>query len=213
MQIIVLTRILVLAGLVLCLVAIGLRLRTILNRPYKKDMSRQQGKPMSGVLYAFTLGMAPWEKESTRIHWIAYLRGILFHIGIFAAFGVLAASPWLGDLPAWMMWPAAFLTGSGALAGFAGIAMRLAEDNLRVLSVPDDYFSVFVTSLFAGMAFLALLVPGSLALFYLITAFMLVYIPFSKIRHCVYFFFSKFIFGRYFGHRGVLGQPKSKYVE
>jgi len=49
--------------------------------------------------------------------------------------------------------------------------------------------------------------------FYLVAALMLVYIPFSKIRHCVYFFYSKSFFGRHFGHRGVIGQPKSEYAE
>jgi hypothetical protein len=213
MQIIELSRVLVLAAIFICVLGIGLRLRSIFNRPYQRDLSRPQGNPLSGILYAFTLGMAPWEKESTRIHWLAYLRGILFHIGIFAALGILALSPWLSRLPSWVTWSAIVMTGSGALAGFAGIAMRQVEANLRALSLLDDYLSVFITSLFTGLAFLVLLVPGSLALFYIVTALMLIYIPISKIRHCVYFFFSKFIFGRNFGHRGVIGQVKSKYAE
>ena len=67
--------------------------------------------------------------------------------------------------------------------------------------------------LLAALAFAALLWPASLPVFYLGAAVMLVYIPFSKIRHCVYFFYSKFFFGLNFGRRGVIGQPRGGYSE
>jgi len=101
----------------------------------------------------------------------------------------------------------------GAVAGFVGIAMRLAEPNLRVLSLPDDHFSVFLTALFVALAGAVLLWPVVLPGFYLVAAVLLIYLPFSKIRHCVYFFYSKFFFGLSFGRRGVIGQPKSEYNE
>src|SRR5512143_2227611 len=113
------TRVLAITGFAAGLVGILLRLRDIMNRPFKRDLARERGSALRGILFAFTLGMAPWEKESTRIHWIAYLRGIFFHVGIFTAFGVLFASPWLSLLPDWIAWAAAALTGIGALFGFA----------------------------------------------------------------------------------------------
>jgi hypothetical protein len=129
------------------------------------------------------------------------------------AFGVLLASPWLEMLPAWLIWIGAAVTGFGALFGFAGIFMRLAGPNERALSLPDDYASVFLTSLFIALAFGTLLWPPLLPAFYVVTGIMGAYIPISKIRHCVYFFYSKFFFGKGFGHRGVIGQPKGKYAE
>lgn len=200
-------------GLLVCLIGIGLRLREILNRPFKNDLSRGRGDERRGILYAFTLGMAPWEKESTRLHWIAYLRGIFFHLGVFVSLLVLLISPWLESLPGFLKWFAVVMTGAGAVFGFAGIFIRVMGENERALSVPDDYASVALTSLFCTLAFLALLVPSTLPAFYIVTGIMLIYIPISKIRHCVYFFYSKFFFGRSFGHRGVIGQPKSEYKE
>ena len=211
MNILSITRLIAGAGLLICLTGIGLRLREIFNRPFKNDLSRPSGQPRRGILYAFTLGMAPWEKESTRIHWIAYLRGILFHVGIFTALLFVLASPWMAVIPKGLIILAAILTGAGALFGFSGIYMRLHGENERILSLPDDYASVALTSLFTALAFLTLLEPSILPVLYLVTALMLVYIPFSKIRHCVYFFYSKFFFGRHFGHRGVIGQSKSEY--
>ena len=213
MDLTTITLIIAIAGLALGFLGILLRINTIMNRPFKEDLARKRGLSGRGILFAFTLGMAPWEKESTRIHWIAYLRGIFFHVGIFMAFGVLLASPWLEVLPGWLVWIGIAVTGFGAFFGFAGIFMRLAGPNERALSLPDDYASVFLTSLFITLEFATLLAPALLPAFYVVTGIMGAYIPLSKIRHCVYFFYSKFFFGKGFGHRGVIGQPKGKYAK
>jgi hypothetical protein len=213
MDILALTRIIALFGLALGLLGIILKLREIMNRPFGTDLSRERGNAGRGILFAFTLGMAPWEKESTRIHWIAYLRGIFFHLGIFMAFGILLASPWLEIMPQILIWLALAVTGLGGFFGFAGIFMRLSGPNERALSLPDDYASVFLTSLFIALAFATLLWPSVLPAFYVMTGLMGAYIPISKIRHCVYFFYSKFFFGMSFGRRGVIGQPEGKYAE
>jgi len=213
MDILAITRIIAIVGLVLGLLGIILKIKDIMNRPFKQDLARERGSVGRAVLFAFTLGMAPWEKESTRIHWIAYLRGIFFHVGIFMAFGVLLVSPWLEVLPDWLVWIGIAITGFGAIFGFAGIFMRLAGPNERALSLPDDYASVFLTSLFIALAFGTLFWPALLPAFYVVTGLVGAYIPISKIRHCVYFFYSKFFFGNGFGHRGVIGQPKGKYAE
>lgn len=213
MDSIMMTRLIALAGLILGLLGIVIRLRDIMNRPFKQDLARQRGSPSRGILFAFTLGMAPWEKESTRIHWIAYLRGIFFHVGIFTAFGVLLASWWLMLLPAILVWFGVAITALGAVFGFAGIYIRLSGANERLLSLPDDYASVFLTSLFTALASATLLWPTVLPAFYVVTGIMMAYIPISKIRHCVYFFYSKFFFGFHFGRRGVIGQPKGEYAE
>lgn len=207
------TRIIAITGSFLGLAGILMRLRQIMARPLKRDLSRVRGSTRRGILYAFTLGMAPWEKESTRMHWIAYIRGILFHVGVFTALGVLFASPWLYLVPQPIRLAAMLATGVGALFGFAGIAIRLSGENERALSLPDDYFAVLLTSLFTALAFPVLLASGWLPVFYLVFAFLMIYVPFGKIRHCVYFFYSKFFFGLGFGHRGVIGQPKGKYAE
>lgn len=211
------TRIIALVGFVISLIGLGVRLKSILDRPFKQDLSRQRGQVRRGVLYAFTLGMAPWEKESTRLHWLAYIRGILFHLGIFAALALfvsaLIPTVRLDLLPVWLKWPLVALLGLGGVLGFAGIFMRLSEANTRVLSLPDDYFSVFLTSLFVILGLAVLLAPAMLPVFFIIGGLLALYLPFSKIRHCMYFFYSKFFFGLGFGRRGVIGQPKSKYAE
>jgi hypothetical protein len=213
MDVIIISRSIAGVGLVIGLIGIFLKLNEIMSRPFKQDFARERGSVGRAVLFAFTLGMAPWEKESTRMHWIAYLRGIFFHVGIFMAFTVLLASPWIGLLPNILVWVVLAVTALGAFFGFSGIFMRLAGPNERVLSLPDDYASVFLTSLFIGLAGAIFLWPVVLPAFYVVAGVLAAYIPLSKIRHCVYFFYSKFFFGSGFGHRGVIGQPKGKYAE
>jgi len=201
-----------LALLALGLSAIGMwaRLRLLFARPLKPDRSVPKGSRARGILYAFTLGMAPWEKESTRRHWFAYMRGVVYHMGVFAAFPVLLASPWLRQIPEPIRIGFLALTGLGTLSGIAGLAMRWIEPNLRALSTPDDYASIVVVTAFVAAAMGAVWQVAMLPLFYVVASTMLVYLPFSKVRHCFYFFFSRFYFGAFFGHRGVLGQTKAR---
>lgn len=200
-------------GLAVGALGVLIRLKEILDRPFKRDLSRSRGSPWRGILYAFTLGMAPWEKESTRLHWVAYLRGILFHVGVFAAFAVFLAVPWLERLPTWLVWIGMFVTGIGAVFGLLGIWMRLSGKNERALSLPDDYFAILICSLFSGLACASLVVQGALPWFYLVTGVLAVYLPLGKIRHCIYFFYSKFFFGSGFGRRGVLATGKNGFQE
>ena len=202
-----------LVGLAICILGIALRLREIISRPFKADLSRPQGSVRRGILFAFTLGMAPWEKESTRLHWIVYLRGIFFHVGIFTTFGVLFVSLLGISVSGLILWLTVAITGLGAIFGLAGIVTRIMGENERALSLPDDYASIFIVSLFNALGCIAAIWPAALPIFYIVSAIMLVYIPVSKIRHCVYFFYSKFFFGMSFGRRGVIGQAKGKYAD
>lgn len=202
----------ILAGfaLVFSLAVFGWRLRiyTTLIRPI--DRASQKGDLKAGVLYAYTLGMAPWAKESTRLHMMAYLRGVAFHLGIFLGLGLLIASPWVYLLPALLRGLLAVGAALGAVFGLIGFAMRWVEPTLKAISTRDDLFTVFLVSLFLAAASLWLIVPGAMPLFYLVSAAMLIYAPFSKIRHCIYFAFSRLFYGKFIGSRAVL--PHSQQV-
>ena len=202
----------ILAGLamVFSILAFGWRLQNYnkLNRPV--DRSTPKGKVNSGIFYAYTLGMAPWSKESTRLHWISYIRGIAFHLGIFLGLGLLVISPWIHVLPSWIRILLAVCAGLGSVFGLTGFVMRLAEHNLRAISTRDDFFTVLLVSLYLASTGLWLVFPPAQPLFYLTGAIMLVYAPFSKIRHCIYFAYSRLFYGKFIGSRAVL--PHSQQV-
>ena len=197
------------AGLLAGLYGIYLRYAETKRRLLPADRSPIKGSLLHGITYAFTNGMMPWAKESTRIHMVAYLRGIGFHIGIFAAIGAVLISPFWGWLPPLLSALLICVLALGALLGVAGGIMRIAEHNLRGLSLPDDHFAVWLTTLFITVAGLAVLNHAFLIPMYIISAITFVYIPLGKIRHCLYFFFSRLFFGKFFGRRAVFPHPEA----
>ena len=191
-------------ALAFSLLAFGQQLRALRRLPRPLDRTLPRGNPVSGVRYAFTWGMMPWAKESTRRHWGAYLRGIGFHLGVFLALAGIVAGPWLDLLPFTLRAGLAAVLGVSALLCLGGLFARLYQPNLRALSKPDDYFAVGFVGLFLACAAAALFSLALLPLFYWVGAALLVYAPFGKIRHCVYYPYSRLFFGRNFGRRGVL---------
>lgn len=208
MTILLLTQLLALAGLLAGVYGITIRYTETKRRALPSDKSPLKGNPQHGITYAFTVGMMPWAKESTRIHMIAYLRGIGFHVGIFTAIGALLISPFWGFLPSLLSLTLAWILTLGALLGAAGGVMRIAEHNLRGLSIPDDHFAVWLVTVWMAISALSVANEAFLVAFYILSAITLAYIPLGKIRHCLYFFFSRTFFGKFFGRRAVFPHPE-----
>jgi len=196
-------QLLALAGLIAGLFGIYLRYAETKRRVLPADRSPIKGNVSHGIAYAFTTGMLPWAKESTRIHMIAYLRGIGFHIGIFTAIGAVIISPFWEYSPPVLSWILFGVLTLGAFLGTAGGVMRIVEHNLRGLSLPDDHFAVWLTTLFITVTGLAVVNEAFLIPMYIVAAMTFVYVPLGKIRHCLYFFFSRTFFGKFFGRRAV----------
>ena len=80
---------------------------------------------------------------------------------------------------------------------------------MRAISSPDDYFSLVLLTAWFLSAVLA--APNKtpdgqewhLLSFFILTAFFLVYVPFSKISHYLYYPFTRYYFGKSMGYRGV----------
>ncbi|MEW5718948.1 MAG: hypothetical protein AB1817_10005 [Chloroflexota bacterium] len=199
-----LTGALALVALVFSVSVFASRWTQMQKLPFAQDRSIPKDSATKGMLYAFTLGMAPWAKESTRIHAIAYTRGIVFHIGIFAGLAALLASPWF-DLIAFEIRVAlSALTALGAVMGVAGALMRVVEHNLKAISTPDDHASVWLVTIFLAAMTAALVAPAFVPAMWIVAAAMLAYAPFGKIRHCIYFYFGRLFFGIHIGRRGVV---------
>jgi hypothetical protein len=180
-------------------------LSIVLGRPFRPERARPAGSPAAGVRYAFTLGMMPWAKESTRIHLLAYLRGIVFHAGIGAGLLGLVLALWRPDIPSVLRALLVGVLAVGAVAGWGGFAARFVEPGLRKLSTPDDIVAVALVSGFLSVGALAWWDARWMAVYLLAGAATLVAIPITKIRHCFYYFFSRYFFGLFYGRRGVLG--------
>ena len=92
--------------------------------------------------------------------------------------------------------------------GVLRLARRIRNPYIRAISSPDDFFAVFLLTVW--FFFAALSVPndlsggeGILLTYFWLTAFFLVYVPFSKISHYLYYPFTRYYLGKSLGYRGV----------
>lgn len=161
------------------------------------------GDPAAGVRYAFTAAMLPQAKESVRMHLPSYAAGVVFHLGTFAAFGLLATTLAGIDPPAALTRVVALVTLAGAAGGLALLVKRVATPYLRGLSSPDDLAANLLTTSFVALAGAASLHPPLGPAWLVAAVVLLVYLPVGKIRHCVFFFSSRAYMGAFFGYRGT----------
>ena len=96
---------------------------------------------------------------------------------------------------------------ASSVAGGLRLYRRASLPEMRIISSPDDYIAMVMVLLFLFTGLLSLLdwEPGIIAYFG-IAALFLVYEPFSKIRHYIYYPFARFFYGAAFGRRGVIGR-------
>lgn len=190
--------------------AMTARLVALLQRPQKPDLARVRGREGAAIAYAYTLAMLPWSKESTRIHWLDYSRGVIFHLGIAGGLITLTLSffPGLTNLPAPLLAVGGYFLAIAFICGAIGLILRATHPRLRSLSTPDDYLAVILVAGFVGLSSWVLVRPEGLSFYYGWAAIMFTYLPFSKIRHFLYWFFARFFLGQSFGRRGVLPHPR-----
>ena len=170
--------------------------------------SKPRGKGLRGVIYAFGRGMVPWEKESAARHLPTYLAGIIYHIGIFAAFFYLASLLVRLTLNPGIMLALRVFISAGLICGLGLLVKRTVKTQLREISCPDDFASNMLVDLFLALSLANRFAPGLKPYFFAAALLMLLYIPVGKIRHCFFFFYSRILFGSFFGRRGVL--PKKE---
>ena len=167
--------------------------------------------PTKGILYSWANIAMPWAMESTRKRPFLYVQFVIFHLGVVAAIGLSFIIPYLPallDFPLVVLLLQAFI-GAAFVVGVVRIIRRVASPYMRAISSPDDYFSLILLTAWFLSALLA--APndasggeGLLLSFFILTAFFLIYVPFSKISHYLYYPFTRYYLGKTLGHRGVL---------
>jgi hypothetical protein len=175
--------------------------------------AKPQGDVKRGILYAFGRGMMPWEKESARKHLLTYVAGILYHLGIFLALLYLFTLLFPIKLPVSFIYMFRIIFLVGFLCGFALLLKRWIAPTMRALSCPDDFISNIIVDIFLVLAFLHTFFSNLLPLFFLFAVFLFLYIPVGKIRHCVFFFVVRILFGHFYGFRGIVPPQKKVTFE
>ncbi|MGD8395615.1 MAG: hypothetical protein PVF43_09080 [Candidatus Eiseniibacteriota bacterium] len=166
--------------------------------------------PRRGFIYSWGTIAMPWAMESFRSKLFLYVQFVLFHLGVVAAIGLSFVIPYAPRLLESQALVALLqvVIGAAFVVGVMRIIRRVASVYMRAISSPDDFFSLLLLTVWFAFAFLA--VPNSTAqgethllVYFFLTAFFLVYVPFSKISHYLYYPFTRYYLGKTMGHRGV----------
>ncbi len=182
-------------------------------------------KPTKGIVYSWANIAMPWAMESTRTKFFLYLQFVIFHLGVAAAILLSFIIPYVPSLLEHQIVVLAFqaITGAACAVGLIRMVRRIGSKYMRAISSPDDYFSLVLLTVWLLSAVLAApygalevenLASSGMGLrltFFLLTAFFLIYVPFSKISHYLYYPFTRYYFGKTMGYRGVYpGRPGAK---
>lgn len=176
-----------------CALLLGAQLMRARAYGRRRLFAPASGDPAAGVRYAFTGAMLPWAKESVRMNPASYAAGIAYHAGLASAFALVF-------VPARAL---AALALVGTLGGCALLVKRLVKPQLRGLSNADDFISNVLATGFSALAAASILAPAAARALPWACGALLVYIPLGKIRHCVFFFLSRYHLGAFFGRRGT----------
>jgi nitrate reductase gamma subunit len=181
------------------------------------DVTRRRG-----ILYSWGIIGMPWAMESSRKKLFLYGQFVLFHLGVVAGIGLAFTISLVPSIleNATVVTVFRVFTGAAFIIGVTRIIRRFAVPVMRAISSPDDHFSLWLLTVWFFFAFLA--APNSTAngewhliAFLLLTAFFLIYVPFSKISHYLYYPFTRYWFGKTMGYRGVYPMkraPKPDYL-
>ncbi len=173
------------------------------------DRTPNRGNPSAGMRYSLATIAMPWQMESYRKSPLRYVEFATFHIGIAIAISATFIIPYR---PQVMLSPPVMIVSQviiafAFVAGMSRLVRRVASPAMRAISTPDDYFSIALLNIYLLSALAA--IPNSavdhwtIVVFFGLTAFFLVYVPFSKISHYVLWPFSRYYIGKHFGKRGV----------
>lgn len=166
--------------------------------------------PRRGIIYSWLNIAKPWAMESTRTRLFFYAQFAVFHIGVTSAIGLSFVIPYGPNLLEWqpLVYILQTIIGLACLIGCYRIIRRISDKYIRAISSPDDYFSLILLTVWFFFAFLA--VPNRLdqgewhmITYFILTAFFLIYVPFSKISHYLYYPITRYYFGKSMGYRGV----------
>lgn len=191
-----------------------MKIYQLLKKPFPPERAELKGDRVTGALYSLTNIFRPSDMESTQKHLYFYTEFMIFHIAVALTIG----STFFIPLTPQLMTPTVttvimLFMGLAFLIGLRRIYRRLTVPEIRIISTPDDYFAIILMTVFFAVGFITMYnwnqgkpETGWMWLYFLMTTFFLLYVPFSKISHYVLYPFGRINFGMIFGGRGILNR-------
>lgn len=195
------------------------RLVRVLALGWARDRVPSSGSKLGGAVVSFLKGIIvwpfiPWVKNTFKKNPVTFIAGGLFHLGLFTViiFGTPHMLVWksLGGLG----WPTVALPIVDWLAAVAIVSLltlllhRIVNPVLRLLSgVPEIFnWAIVFLPMVTGYILthhLFFRYQVDFTLHMASVDLLLIWIPFSRISHFLFYFFSKAIHGAQFAKRAV----------
>jgi nitrate reductase gamma subunit len=206
-------------ALVVMAIVYTMRIRWLLSFNLAKDKSAPgnpgQSNKERGARYSFFNVAMPWSMESTRKPkgFVFYISFVLFHMGVVAGITLAFVSTIAPDflrVPVVGYTTLVFIV-AAFLVSVYRVFRRALRPLMRLISTPDDYFSLIMLTVWFGlgactqaylMGIWGMTSETLLVAYLYLTSFFLLYVPFSKISHYLYYPFTRTYIGRALGQRG-----------
>jgi len=206
-------------ALVVMAIVYTMRIRWLLSFNLAKDKSAPgnpgQSSKQRGARYSLWNVAMPWSMESTRKPkgFIFYMSFVIFHMGVVAGITLAFVSTIAPDflrIPVVGYTTLVFIV-AAFLVSVYRVFRRALRPLMRLISTPDDYFSLLMLTVWFGLgactqAYLmgvwGMTSETLLVAYLYLTSFFLLYVPFSKISHYLYYPFTRTYIGRALGQRG-----------
>jgi nitrate reductase gamma subunit len=195
------------------------RLVRIIFLGWSPDRVPNQGSKASGVVMSFLKGIiiwpfVPWVKNTFKKNPVIYLAGGFFHAGLFVVLilGTAHMLAWKSLLGfGWKTLPLPIVDWMTAVSIAAMVTLfinRLINPVLKLITGPAEWLNLLFVFLpmvtgYIMTHHLFFRYEVLYSLHMLSVDLMLIWIPFSRISHFMFYFFSRFIHGQEFGKRGV----------
>lgn len=195
------------------------RLARMLLQGWRQAPTARQGSPASGIWRSFVNGLfifpfLPGVKDSFLLNPVTYLAGGMFHLSLFVVLFLVTAHMLVWKSLIGVGWPTPptpivdWLAAAGIVAMLALLINRMINPVLKWISGPAEYLNwlfVFLPMVTGYMMTHHLWFRYEIlfSVHMLSVDVMLIWIPFSRLSHFMYYFFSRAIRGIQFNPQGV----------
>ncbi len=195
------------------------RLIKVISLGWSKDKVDSKGSKAKGVLISYLKGFLiwpfiPWVKNTFSKNMITFLAGGIFHLGLIVIifFGTPHMLVWKSLIGyGWWTLPIPIVDWFAAVTIISMLVLlvnRYVNPVLKLISGPAEKFNWLIVFLpivsgYIMTHHLFFRYEVLFSLHMLSVDLLLIWIPFSRISHFMFYFFSKTIHGAQFGKRAV----------